>query len=78
MEKCKSKPVSMLRVLPPEDAEIVKKVFDDTKRHIGRIIVDTGHEPGRYVTNIRNTDFNFLSRKTSREWVKNISFDLNL
>lgn len=78
MEKCKSKPVSMLRVLPPEDAEIVKKVFDDTKRHIGRIIVDTGHEPGRYVTNIRNTDFNFLSRKTSREWVKNISFDLNI
>lgn len=68
----------MLRVLPPEDAEIVKKVFDDTKRHIGRIIVDTGHEPGRYVTSIRNTDFNFLSRKTSREWVKNISFDLNL
>ena len=68
----------MLRVLPPEDAEIVKKVFDDTKRHIGRIIVDTGHEPGRYVTNIRNIDLNFLSRKTSREWVKNISFDLNL
>ena len=69
----------MLRVLPPEDAEIVKKVSDDTERHlIGRIIVDTGHEPGRYVTNIRNTDFNFLSRKTSREWVKNISFDLNI
>lgn len=69
----------MLRVLPPEDAEIVKKVSDDTERHlIGRIIVDTGHEPGRYVTNIRNIDLNFLSRKTSREWVKNISFDLNL
>ena len=68
----------MLRVLPPEDAEIVKKVSDDTKRHTGRIIVDTGHEPGRYFTSIRNTDFNFLSRKTSREWVKNISFDLNL
>ena len=70
MEKCKSQPVSMLRVLPPEDAEIVKKVFDDTKRHIGRIIVDTGHEPGRYVTNIRNIDLNFLSRKMSREWIK--------